>query len=350
MQNFKYYPTILAAATLFLSACQEASQKPKTLANAEVIAVKTFSLQNIEQNTQIEATGILGTENEAKYSFKIGGVIDKILVAEGQFFSQGMLLASLKPNEIDAGVIQAQLGLEKAERDLTRITNLYKDSVATLEQLQNTKTAYEIAKKQLDAVSFNRSYAYIYATTNGFVTKKLASEGEVIGAGMPVLAINETKSNAWLLKVGLSDKQWAMIEVGDEAQVVLDAYPNIPIKASVFRKSQAADMTSGSFQIEIKLEEDKLKFALGMFGKAIISTQRKSIYKRLPYEAIVEADGRSAFVFVPQSEGKVKKQAIQIAEFNNQEVQIKSGLEGVKEVVLTNSAFLNENSSIKIIK
>ena len=349
MQTQKNFLALLAA-TMFLSACEEPAKQAANSFSAEIIAVRTYPLQNAEQNLSIVATGMLSTENEAKYSFKIGGVIEKVFVSEGQFFKTGTLLASLKINEIDAGFVQARLGAEKAERDLNRIKNLYKDSVATLEQLQNTRTAYEIAKKQLEAVAFNRSYAYIYATTDGFVTKKLASDGEVISSGSPVLAINEAKSNTWLLKVGLSDREWAVIETGDQAIIELDAYPNTPIKAKVFRKSQAADRASGSFQVELQLENTNLKLALGMFGKAFIATQKKNTYQSIPHEAIVEADGKSAFVFVPLQGGKVKKQAIEIAEFDNKEARVKSGLEGVQEVVLSNSAFLNENSSIKIIK
>jgi hypothetical protein len=46
----------------------------------------------------------------------------------------------------------------------------------------------------------------------------------------------------------------------------------------------------------------------------------------------------------------VKKQAIVIADFDNDKVNVKSGLEGINEIVLSNSAFLNSNSIITIIK
>jgi RND family efflux transporter MFP subunit len=338
------------ALSLGMSAC-EAEQQPeeKLRFSAESIAVKTYLLQQSEGAAKISSTGMLATENEAKYAFKTGGVIDRIYVREGQSFSKGSLLASLKIEEIEAGFLQARLGLEKTERDLARIANLYEDSVATLEQLQNTRTAYEIAQKQLEAVAFNRSYAYIYAANDGFVTQKIANEGEIVAGGMPVLAINENNGKAWVLKVGLSDKDWAATAVGDKATVILDAYPDSPIKGRVYRKSQAADQSSGSFQVELQLELGKLKPALGMFGKAVIETGTVQQYQAIPYDALIEADGKSAFVFVPVQGGKVKKQAIEIASFGQEEVWVKAGLENTKEIVLTNSAFLNEQSNITII-
>jgi RND family efflux transporter MFP subunit len=331
-------------------ACKNQKKVERVSSNTETIAVKTYILQKGEGEITINSTGMLSTENEAKYSFKIGGVVDRIYLNEGQFFKKGELLAKLKINEIDAGFIQAKLGLEKAERDLARISNLYKDSVATLEQLQNTKTAFEIAQKQLEAVSFNKEYAFIYAASDGFVSKKIANEGEIIAGGMPVFAINENIEDSWVLKVGLSDKDWALVETGNNASIILDAYPDKILTGIVFRKSLAADMASGSFLVEIKVKCEGISPALGMFGKAVIKTKKIEKYKSIPYDALIEADGKMAYVFVPISNGKVKKQAIEIADFDNDKVYIRSGLDEINEVVLTNSAFLNSNSIITIIK
>jgi RND family efflux transporter MFP subunit len=347
--NFKNQWGIFFMALHFISCKQETPVENK-LASAETIAVKTFPLQQSEDFVTITGTGILTTENEAKLGFKIGGVIDHIYVNEGEWFKKGKLLASLKMAEIDAGFLQAKLAKEKAERDLNRISNLYKDSVATLEQLQNIKTAFEIALRQLEAVSFNKEYAFIYAGSDGFVSKKIANEGEIVSGGMPVLAINENVKDSWVLKVGLSDKDWALVETGNTASIVLDAYPDKILTGKVFQKSLAADMVSGSFQVEIKVKCEDISPGLGMFGKAKIETGKFQKYQAIPYDALIEADGKMAFVFVPIPNGKVKKLAIEIANFDNDKVNVKSGLEGINEVVMSNSAFLNSNSTIIIIQ
>ncbi|MCH8553978.1 MAG: efflux RND transporter periplasmic adaptor subunit [Schleiferiaceae bacterium] len=347
MKNRNRY--LLALISFSLLACNQGQTTKNEFPVTETIAVKTYQLQSSEGTLSIKSSGVLTTENEAKYAFKIGGVIDHIYVSEGESFKMGKLLASLKTTEIDAGVVQAKLGLEKAERDLKRLTNLYRDSVATLEQLQNTETAYEIAKKQVESVSFNRTYAYIYAGNDGFVTKKIANEGEIISGGMPVLAINENTNGAWILKVGLSDRDWAIVGIGNSAQVAFDAFPEKLFSGIVLRKSLAADMGSGSFQVEIKVNCDTLNPAIGMFGKASILTDATQKYQSIPYDALIEADGKNAFVFLPLPNGKVKRQAITISFFDDTHVHVKSGLENVKEVIRTNSAFLNENSIITII-
>jgi len=341
----------LAAAILVLFSCKEENKTHNPLAEADVIPVKISSVSALGLPKKINATGLVSTENEAKYSFKIGGVIDHIFVGEGQFFRKGQLLATLNSTEISAGLMQSNLSVEKAQREYQRAVNLYKDSVYTLEQLQNTKTALDIAHKTKDAVAFNAHYSKIYAASDGFVTLKVASEGEVIGPGMPVLAINEThQNNNYLLKVGVTDREWAIINLGQTATVTLDGYADKKIDAFVFRKSQAADQSLGSFQIELKLKLTDIKPAVGMFGKAEISTNQDENVKVIPYGSLVEADGDKAFVFTPDGANKVRKIPITISRFDNQQVYLKDGLDGVKEIVISNSAYLNEKSTIKIIR
>src|SRR5688500_1407923 len=189
------------AAILVLYSCKHEDQAKIALEVADVIPVKISSVSALGLPKKINATGLVSTENEAKYSFKIGGVINRIFVDEGQFFRKGQLLATLNSTEISAGLMQSNLGVEKAQRDYQRAVNLYKDSVYTLEQLQNTKTALDIAQKSKEATAFNERYSKIYAASDGFVSKKIASEGEVIGGGMPVLLTNSTQQNdSYLLK------------------------------------------------------------------------------------------------------------------------------------------------------
>lgn len=341
----------LVAVVSVLYSCKEENKSKNALAAPDVIPVKVAAVSALGLPKEINATGLVSTENEARYSFKIGGVISRVLIEEGQFFKKGQLLATLNSTEISAGLEQSSLNVEKAQRDYARAESLYKDSVFTLEQLQNTKTTLDIAQKAREAVAFNERYSKIYAASDGFVSQKMANEGEVIGAGMPVFVINETRgSDNYLLKVGVSDREWALISLGQTAKVTLDGYADKEIDAFVFRKSQASDRALGSFQIELKLRLKDVKPAVGMFGKAEIFTKQDENVSVIPYSSLVEADGDKAFVFAPEGGNKVKKIPVTIARVDNQQVYLKEGLAGVGEIVISNSAYLNEKSAIKIIR
>lgn len=344
-------PITIALLSFFLIlSCKEEKKESKPFENTEVVPIKTASVGSLAIAGNISASGLVTTENETTYSFKIGGVVSGVFVEEGQFFRKGQLLATLDETEIRAGLNQSDLNVQKNERDYRRATNLYKDSVYTLEQVQNTRTGLDIARKQKDAVAFNVRYSKIYATADGFVAHKVANKGEIVGPGSPVLLINETShNNNYLLKVGLTDTEWASTKIGQKATVTLDGYPGKTFEAFVFRKSQSADTALGSFQVELKLMMNDSKPAVGMFGKAEIKTDHSQDFIVIPYNALLEADGNKAFVYVVEK-NKVRKRPITIAKFENSKVFVQDGLQKNDKIVISNSAYLNEQSTIKIIK
>jgi len=349
MKNIKLY-SLLAVTLIAVVSCKQKSKETDAIGEPDIISVKVSKVALLGVPDSIAATGLVSTEDEAKYAFKIGGVVSSILVQEGQFFKKGQLLATLNATEISAGLAQSSLSVEKAQRDYSRALNLYKDSVYTLEQLQNTKTALDVAKKAREATAFNERYSKIYATSDGFVSKKIANEGEVIAEGMPVLLINSTEQhNSYSLKVGVTDREWAIIKPGQTAKVKLDGYAGETFNATVFRKSQAADRELGSFQIELKLQLNGVKPAVGMFGKAQIATHQDESVMIIPYGALVEADGNKGFVFRTVGINRVKRVPVNILKFDNENVYLKDKLEGIDQIVVSNSAYLNEQSFIKII-
>ncbi len=344
----KKIPLLILAAGI-IAGCKEKPKEKTHFEDSNVLAVKVLDVSSLDLSGNINATGLVSTEHEAKYSFKIGGVISRILVEEGQSFKKGQLLAILNATEIAAGLSQSTLNVEKAQRDYDRAVNLYRDSVYTKEQLQNTKTLLDIAKKGRETVSFNEQYSKIYAASDGFVAKRMASEGEVVGAGYPILVINETKQDeSYLLRIGLTDREWASVSVGQKATVTLDGYPDRQIDAYVLRKSQTSD--AASFQVELKLKLHNLRPAVGMFGKAQITTGKAQHVISIPYDALVEVDGNTGYAFILKSANKVSKVPVEILSFDNKTVYLKDGLKATDQVVISNSAYLSEESIIKVIQ
>jgi membrane fusion protein, multidrug efflux system len=342
---------LLFAVSVVMQACGGRANEIKTTISAEAIPVKLVPVSSQTNSTLINASGLVGTENEAKLSFKIGGIIESILVKEGQAVKKGQLLATLKSTEIAAQGQQVQLAVEKAQRDYQRVSNLYKDSVATLEQLQNAKTGADIARQNLQQVTFNQQYAKIYAPTDGFIIRKTGNVGELASAGSPVLMMNAVAANSkWILKAGVADREWAVVEQGNKATVSFDAFPGKTFNAIVSKKAMAADPVSGSFELQLQVDFGKEQPAAGMFGTATITASRQMTGYSIPYEALLEANGKTGFVFVSDDQKTVKKVTVTISEITNNVAYIQDGLQGHAYVVAAGSPYLNDNSLIKVVK
>ncbi|MCU0469252.1 MAG: efflux RND transporter periplasmic adaptor subunit [Arcicella sp.] len=335
--------------TALLASCGKKKEPKKALIEDDIIAVKLADVSQANSTDALKASGLVASLEEARLSFKTGGIIEKIYVKEGQNVRKGQLLATLNLTEINAQVQQATESVQKAERDLKRVTNLYRDSVATLEQVQNLTTALSVAKQSLEIASYNQGYSKIYASANGVIVKKLMNEGELAGPGTPVFFMNASGANDWVIKVGIADKDWTRLRNGDHATVRLDAFPETVFTASVSNLSQGADQNSGLYQAELKLNTQGKKMATGLFGNAEIMPSFIQKHTSVPIDAIVEGNGDDAFIYVV-AEGKARKMSVKIVGIDNTRAFIGSGLGGINQVITDGSAYLVEGSKVKVVK
>jgi RND family efflux transporter MFP subunit len=336
----------LAFVIMLLISCSGKKSETTGSTRSSSIPVQVAQISSVNNSNTVVASGLISTEDEIRLSFKIGGVIERMLVEESQQVRKGQLLAALNTTEINAQTKQVELGLAKAQRDYERASNLYKDSVITLEQFQNSKTGLEIAQQNLQQVQFNNKYASIYAPSDGFIIKKLVNAG-----GTPALVMGALgNSSKWVLRAGLADREWALVEKGDKAIVTSDAFPDKSFTAVITKKALAADMISGSFEIELTMEVKGLKPAVGMFGKAAINPSKITKGFSIPYEALLEANGQKGFVFVTNDQKTVKRVEVNIASIDNNRVVISDGLGDYAFVIISGSPYLKDGASITITK
>jgi len=340
-----FLPVILL---FFLLGCSSSTpSETSTPQVGQAIPVSLVPLQSTTMSMSITGSGTFSTKDETLLSFKLGGIVAKVLVEEGDAVKAGQIVASLDLTEIQAGVRQSKLAYEKALRDHQRAARLYTDSVATLEQFENSKTALEIAEQQLNTANFNLAQSQIRATKNGFVLKKFVNPGQLVGSGTPILQINGAASGAWVLKVTLSDQQWSSIQMGDQAELT-PAASSKWIPAKVTQKSQSADPVTGTYWVELSPESTKeISLASGMFGKARIQPSQTVQGWEVPFESVLDANGESGFVFVV--DGQIaKKVKVQLGKITPNSIQVLSGLENYKSLIVSGSAYLSDGSTIQV--
>lgn len=348
----KIHPIIILLFSLvLLESCGGNKAETRSTTTTGAIPVKTMKLEKGEVNRSIAASGQFFTDDETYLSFKFGGVITNILVKEGDFVHKGQLLATLDLTEINATVGQAQLGYEKAQRDYKRVSNLYKDSVVTMEQWQNAKTASDVAQQQLDAAKFILSHSEIRAVSDGYILKKQANVGQIVTSGTTILQTNGAGKSSWVLKAGVSDKEWSAINVGDKAIIKSDALGENGIESKVVRKSKVADPNSGSFMVELLVDKSMAsRLASGMFGTAVINPSGKMILWSIPYEALLDGNADKGYVFVTDDNKTAKKVLVNIAFIDHDQVRISGGLENHQSLIVAGNAYLNDQSPIVISK
>jgi RND family efflux transporter MFP subunit len=305
---------------LLIAAC---NKTPRTMKETEPPVVKGMVIELKEISIPVLATGMLASAHQSNLSFMTGGLIRDISAREGGLVKQGEVLASLDLTEINSRLRQAELALEKANRDYERAQNLYRDSVATLETMQNATTAKELAESNYRIAAFSREHSVIRAPSDGKILQRLAEKNEVTGQGRPVFVFASTEA-IWVLKVRLSDREVVNFSVGDPARLRFDAFPGADFPGKICLIGNSADPITGTFEVEIGLELIPERLVSGLVGTAeLFPAAAASIV--IPSKALLGAGGMNGSV-LKLSGGVPVKTPIKIKALTNEGIVVSSGL------------------------
>ena len=345
----KYTIKTLSAAlivTLVFNACKEQVAEKKIV---EKVKVRTTKVIETEMSIPVHCSGKLSSKEESKLSFKTGGIISGIFVDEGQEVKKGEVLAKLNLSEIQAQVNQARLGLDKAGRDYRRANNLYKDSVVTLEQLQNATTALDIAKSNVKIAEFNLQFSTIKAPSNGKILKRVAEENEIVGPGSPVFLFAST-DNDWVVRVNITDKDIFSLLLNDKADIKFDAYPDKLFTAVVTEIGTSADPYTGTYEVELTLKPTNTKFASGLIASVDIYPSEKEKFMLISVNALIEGNESEGYVYQIINKNQLKKMKINIHKISDEFLIIKSGVKPGAEIITEGVSYVNGTSEVEIIK
>jgi len=337
--------TSIAAICIFMISCKS---NPDGNTNADKVKVRVVRPEKTRISFPVRASGSLSSKAEMKLSFKTGGIIENINADEGQVVTKGQVLAQLNLSEIEPIVQQAALGMEKAKRDLQRAENLYNDSVATLEQLQNARTALDFAGAQLRIAQFNNQYSKIIAPARGKVLKKLAEENEMIAPGYPLFLFSSAESD-WVLRSALADIDIVKVQINDSAKIYFDAFPGKEFRAIISEIAKASDPYTGTYEVELRLIDKDPLFVSGLIGKVEIIPSALKDYVTIPLNVIHETHEMEGYIFLVRDTGFVRE-PVKILNFSDSIAYIENNFP-LNEIIISDGAeYLTSGSLIDIVE
>jgi len=139
-----------------------------------------------------------------------------------------------------------------------------------------TTSTIDAARADADRIRAQIKDAVLVAPMRGRIERRLAEEGEVVGAGGRVYSLVDL-SDVYMY-VFLPEKVTGKLRIGSEARIVLDAAPQYPIRAYVSYVSPTAQFTPKT--VETAEERHNLTFRV----KLQIPKERLQ-----QYEALVKA-------------------------------------------------------------
>jgi RND family efflux transporter MFP subunit len=328
-----------------LAGCEKTAARAAEAKTEPVIPVTLTHVERGPLKRSVRTAGVLKEKRELDLSFKVPGVVSRVLVEEGARVKRGQLLAVLDPTEVEAGAAQAEAVYAKAERDLQRAQQLHDNQGIPRSSLDDAASAVAVARASAASASFNLKHAQLLAPDNGVIDRRMVEVGEIVAPGLPVLHFKSGLGS--VVRVGLIDRDVLLVRVGQSAQVTLDARPDAPFAARVTRMASSITAGVGTFEVELTPLDPKMSLSLpsGLSAKVTFSRQEQAF--SLPLTSLVDGDGDHAYVYVVEA-ARAKRVPVEIDAIEGDRVALRTKLADDLQVVALGAAELQEGSRVRV--
>ncbi|MHC5541389.1 efflux RND transporter periplasmic adaptor subunit, partial [Singulisphaera rosea] len=233
-----------------------------------------------------------------------------------------------------ASEISSQKAVLNARAQFTAAAARVKKAEADLVE---AKANVMVADAKLDRAKVLVGYTRIMSPYDGVITKRNFFRGAFIrsaaeGGMVPLLTVARTDKVRVITQV--PDRDVPFTNVGDPAEVTLDALGNEVFKGKVSRFAETEDPTSRTMHTEVDLPNPKNEIRAGMYGIAKLILDNSTKSATLPASVLVgEAKGGKGDVYIIK-EGRAKKTQIVIGADDGLKIEVLSGLSPNDEVIV----------------
>ncbi len=375
---------LLAGAWALGGGCQRSPASPGAAQAPAPREVRTVPAQPRPLERTVPATGSLLAWEQAPLSVKVGGRLRTLAVDLGSAVSVGAVVAELEPRDYELReqqaaaaraqaraalglplegeadtvppleqislVRQAQAVLEEATRNRERVWQLATQGISSAAERDSVEAAYQVARSRYEAAldeARTRQAALaqrraewelarqqladtrVRAPFDGVVQERLASPGEYLPAGAPVLRLVQT--SPLRLRLEVPERQARALRPGLPVRFTVEGSPAV-LATTLARVSPALTAASRVLVAEADVANPDGALRVGAFVRAEVVVSTNDPGLTVPVTALVVFAGLEKVVVV--REGRAQERSVTTGRRGAGWVEILSGLEPGETVVL----------------
>lgn len=272
-------------------------------------------------------SGTVESGDISTVSFSVPGTISEIKVQMGQKVSKGQLLARVKSESLVNAANISDAELEEARDAYRRLKKLHDahalpdikwvEVQAKLEQAEN---AAALARRAVGDAS-------LYSPISGYVSEKLAEDGQTVIAAQPVLRIVGLEDMR--ISISVPEEEIAGFSDGLTGTVAFDGLDSMKITGKLIQKAVVADPFTRTYAVKFSIPNPGGRILPGMIGYVSVdkvdrSEIRDSVFV-LPSQAVLLDSDNRQFVWIAK-DGRAARRYVDSDELSDKGVIVRSGL------------------------
>lgn len=295
----------------------------------------------------IEVTGRVDAEEDVQVSPESAGVIEEVLVKEGQRVARGQVLAVLNTEALKRAMDELKIQHELATTTYARQKNLWDQNIGSELQLLQAKSTMDALQKRIESTQAQINLAVVKSPVSGTIETVFQKKGEIGSPQIPFARV--INSSSIRVYADVAESYLPKIKQGDRAVVFFPALGK-EVEASVYRISGSIDANNRTFSIRVNLNNPD-----GTIKPNLISIIRLRDYNAS--EAIVipniliKEDFNGKYTYVAEErEGRMVARKIYVTPglSNNNRTEVTAGLTPGMKIISEGYVQVNDGTPLQI--
>jgi membrane fusion protein (multidrug efflux system) len=315
------------------------SGAPKESAPREV-RVARAELRPMERTLHV--VGTLAAQNEATVAAQVAGQLEKNLVDLGDRVQAGQELALIDTTSYDAlanasaaNLTRANASAANAAQNLKRTQELQQEQIASTSDLDAAVADAARTRAEVKAAEANDAVtrlavarSRVKAPFTGVVAERIASPGDYLAVGAPIVRLVQT--DPLRLRLEVPERDSVAVRVGQVVRVFIEGDTN-SYRGQLSRIAPAIRADNRMLPIEADVPNPG-GLRAGLFVRAQIITTEPKETLSIPANTIVTFAGLEKVVAV--KDGKATEKTVTTGRRDGNWVEILSGLSAGETIVL----------------
>ncbi|MCA9081019.1 MAG: efflux RND transporter periplasmic adaptor subunit, partial [Planctomycetaceae bacterium] len=343
---------------------------------AEQLAVEVTQASQELLQERIELVGSLSPIAETEIRSRVSGYLVEQADDVGSRVNVGEVLIKLDARDQREIVARAEAGLrvaaaqlksqqaelDQAQRTVERQQSLTDEGAGTVQQLETAQAALAIAQarveleqSRVEEAEANLEQARLalndfelIAPITGFIAERFSQVGDLAKPDVPLLRI--VSLDRVQTTVHVVEKDYRKIQLGQQADVTIDAFPGQVFPGIVKQIAPVLDPNTRTAEVRLDVENPKFLLKPGMYARVSLRSQRSQPGVVIPLASVLDDGEQTSVMTVEGTPPIVRRHIVELGATDGRLVEVLDGITAKTQVITLGNRLVREGQEVKVVE
>jgi RND family efflux transporter MFP subunit len=321
--------------------------------NKNIPLITTLTVKESVFTHYIELQGNVQTKQNVLIYPEMPGILNTMLVIEGQKVKKGQVLATIDDGGMSAQLAQITANAQLAKTTYERQKRLWDQKIGSEIQFLQTQTAYKAQESAVNQLKSQLEKASIKAPFTGIIDAVFQEKGTVVAPGQGSSIFRIVNLSNMYIETEVPETYLVSITKNKEVQIDFPVL-GTTLSSTVRQVGNYINPNNRSFKIEIDVPNTMGNIKPNLTARLKINDYTNSNAILIPQSIISENANGDQFVYIikdkkENNEAVAERLIIATGKTQGDFIEITNYLDAGAEIILEGARSVNNGQLVKVI-